>query len=114
MLSGCDYLPSIAGIGLKTAYQLLKRYKTVEKVVKMIQLEGKKSVPKDYLNSFRRAEKVFLHQRVFDPQLKELVYLAPPSGDFYLNGEVEMYIGRFASPISERFASSTEFDAQAS
>ena len=40
MLSGCDYLPSIAGIGLKTAYHLLRKYKAVDKAVKMIQLEG--------------------------------------------------------------------------
>ena len=32
MLSGCDYLPSIPGVGLKTAHRLLRRHKTVEKV----------------------------------------------------------------------------------
>lgn len=32
MLSGCDYLPSIPGIGLKKAHGLLRRFKTVEKV----------------------------------------------------------------------------------
>ncbi|EJD03466.1 PIN domain-like protein [Fomitiporia mediterranea MF3/22] len=95
MLSGCDYLPSIAGIGLKTAYQLLKKYKTVEKAVRMIRLDGKKSVPKDYVDAFFLAEKVFLHQRVYDPCLKKLVYLTSPSNEFCLSEEVEMYIGRF-------------------
>lgn len=94
MLSGCDYLPSIAGVGLKTAYHLLRKYKAVEKAVKMIQLEGKKTVPKDYLTSFRLAEKVFLHQRVYDPCQKKLVYLTSPSGDVCLSEDVEMYIGR--------------------
>lgn len=32
ILSGCDYLKNIAGIGLKTAHKLLKRCKTIEKV----------------------------------------------------------------------------------
>lgn len=32
MLSGCDYLPSIPGIGLKKAHRMLKRFKTVDKV----------------------------------------------------------------------------------
>jgi exonuclease-1 len=32
MLSGCDYLPSIPGIGLKKAHRMLRKYKTVEKV----------------------------------------------------------------------------------
>ncbi|KAJ4471439.1 PIN domain-like protein [Lentinula aciculospora] len=94
MLSGCDYLPSICGVGIKTAYQLLKKYKAVDKAVKMIRLEGKKSIPKDYLDSFRLAEKVFLHQRVYDPRLQRLVYLAAPSNDLCLDEAAEMYIGR--------------------
>jgi 5'-3' exonuclease len=32
ILSGCDYLESIQGVGLKTAYRLLRKYKTAEKV----------------------------------------------------------------------------------
>lgn len=32
MLSGCDYLPSIPGIGLKKAHRMLRRCKTVDKV----------------------------------------------------------------------------------
>lgn len=32
ILSGCDYLDSIVGLGLKTAYRLMRKYKTAEKV----------------------------------------------------------------------------------
>jgi exonuclease-1 len=32
ILSGCDYIASIQGIGLKTAYKLLKQHRTVENV----------------------------------------------------------------------------------
>jgi exonuclease-1 len=32
ILSGCDYLPNIPGIGLRTAHKLLKRCKTIERV----------------------------------------------------------------------------------
>lgn len=32
ILSGCDYLESIQGLGLKTAYRLMRKYKTAEKV----------------------------------------------------------------------------------
>lgn len=94
MLSGCDYLPSIPGVGLKTAYQLLKKHKTVEKVVKMIRLEGKKDVPKGYLEAFFLAEKVFLHQRVYDPRLQSLVYLSGKEQEPGLSDEAESYIGR--------------------
>ena len=32
ILSGCDYLPNINRMGLKTAYRFLRKYKTVDKV----------------------------------------------------------------------------------
>jgi hypothetical protein len=75
MLSGCDYLDSIPGIGLKTAHRLLRRHKTVEKVVQMIKLEGTLHVPVNYIQSFAQAELAFIHQRVYDPTLKKLVPL---------------------------------------
>lgn len=33
ILSGCDYLPSLRGVGLKMAYKLLAKYKTMDKVI---------------------------------------------------------------------------------
>lgn len=75
MLSGCDYLDSIPGVGLKTAHRLLRRHKTVEKVVQMLRLEGTLNVPPNYIKAFAQAELAFLHQRVFDPMLKRLVPL---------------------------------------
>jgi exonuclease-1 len=82
MLSGCDYLDSIPGIGLKTAHRLLRRHKTVEKVVQMIKLEGTLHVPNNYIQSFAQAELAFIHQRVYDPAIKRLV----PLNDFPQGG----------------------------
>lgn len=82
MLSGCDYLDSIPGIGLKTAHRLLRRHKTVEKVVQMVRLEGTLNVPINYIRSFAQAELAFIHQRIFDPATKKLV----PLNDFPLEG----------------------------
>ena len=93
MLSGCDYLPSIPGVGLKTAWTLIKKYKNVDKAVRAIRLEGKKDVPKGYTDAFVLAEKVFLHQRVYDPVLEKLVYLADPD-DLSLDAKAESYVGR--------------------
>jgi exonuclease-1 len=88
MLSGCDYLDSIPGIGLKTAHRLLRRHKTVEKVVQMIKLEGTLHVPEGYIQAFAQAELAFIHQRVFDPTLKKLVPLnALPQGGLKENDE---------------------------
>lgn len=99
MLSGCDYLPSIPGVGLKTAYQLLKKHKSVERAVKMIHLDGKKEVPRGYLEAFLLAEKVFLHQRVYDPRLQKLVYLSGEDQELALSKDAELYIGRYVVPL---------------
>jgi len=32
ILSGCDYLPGIRGMGLKSAWRLIRQHKTLEKV----------------------------------------------------------------------------------
>ncbi|GAA5825534.1 hypothetical protein JCM11251_000275 [Rhodosporidiobolus azoricus] len=81
ILSGCDYLDSVSGLGLKTAYRLMRKYKTPEKVIQFVRLEGQLSVPRNYLDEFRRAELTFLHQHVFDPIERKLVHLHPlPAG----------------------------------
>lgn len=81
ILSGCDYLPSIVGMGLKNAHRLLRRYKTVDKVLQAVRLEGKMRIPPTYSREFRKAELTFVHQRVFDPRSQKLVTLTPlPDG----------------------------------
>lgn len=82
ILSGCDYLPSIAGMGLKNAHRLLRRHESIDKVLKAVRLEGKMHVPPMYEEEFRRAELTFAHQRVWDPRGNGcLCTLAPlPSG----------------------------------
>ncbi|KAF9500687.1 PIN domain-like protein [Pleurotus eryngii] len=91
ILSGCDYLPSIPGVGLKTAWSLLKKHKTAEKVVQVLRLEGKKTVPTGYMKRFRLAEKCFLHQRVYDPLQGKLVHLTDVGDDW--DAEADKYVG---------------------
>ncbi|WOO78467.1 Exonuclease 1 [Vanrija pseudolonga] len=92
MLSGCDYLPSIPGIGLKKAHRMLRRYKTVEKLLQAIRLDGSHNIPSGYSEAFAQAELAFLYQRVFCPEKKCLVPLSdfPEAG---LAGEDEKWIG---------------------
>ncbi|WWC85189.1 uncharacterized protein L201_000047 [Kwoniella dendrophila CBS 6074] len=78
MLSGCDYLDSIVGIGLKKAHALMRRFKTVEKLLQHVRLEGTMQIPPDYLSSFAQAELAFIHQRVYCPQQCRLI----PLNDF--------------------------------
>lgn len=74
IMSGCDYLAGLPGVGLKTAYRMLRKSKTPERVVKMMQFDGKR-VSENYLTQFYQAELTFLHQWVYCPSKKELVHL---------------------------------------
>ena len=99
ILSGCDYLPSIHGIGLKTACSLLRKWKTVAQAVKILTIEGKKSVPKDYLRLYEKAEKCFLHQRVYCPLSEKLVHLTEVDRTDW-SDEQDAYVGRYVHTIS--------------
>ena len=83
ILSGCDYLPSVPGLGLKTAHRLLRKHKTVEKVLDAIRAQSRFKIPPNYLKDFRAAELAFTHQRVFDPTLKRLVCLTSDGAPLY-------------------------------
>ena len=48
ILSGCDYLASIHGMGLKTAWKYLKKCKSMVRIVKSVRLEAKIMVPDGY------------------------------------------------------------------
>jgi exonuclease-1 len=94
MLSGCDYLDSISGVGLKTACSLLRKHRTVENVIKVLRRDGKKNVRKSYLEEFKLAEKVFLHQRVYDPVQEKLVHLTALPHGTHWDDHTEAYVGR--------------------
>ena len=79
IMSGCDYLNGLPGVGLKTAYRMLRKSKTPERVVRMLQFDGKR-VSENYLTQFYQAELTFLHQWVFCPEKKELVHLTELDG----------------------------------
>ncbi|KAL4956440.1 PIN domain-like protein [Aspergillus filifer] len=96
ILSGCDYLPNISRVGLKTAYRSIRKHKDVEKALRMLRFEGQYSVPPDYLQSFRQAELTFLYQRVFCPKAGKLVTLTPP--DDGVNLDELSFIGADSDP----------------
>jgi len=78
ILSGCDYLASINSVGLKTAYRLIRKHKTPERIIRMLRFEGKLQVPESYHDDFKQAELTFLHQRVFCPKKQDIVLFTDP------------------------------------
>lgn len=80
MLSGCDYTKGIPGVGLKTAFNLVKRYNNLEKVLAALRSEGKKT-PIDFDDEVNKADLAFQFQKVFNPHAQKLETLnAYPDG----------------------------------
>ena len=77
ILSGCDYLESIPGIGLRTAYQLIRQFRNYSTVIRHLKFSGKYKVPSNYEMEFEKAILTFRHQRVYDPIGKTLKFLTP-------------------------------------
>uniref|UniRef100_A0A3Q4I3X9 Exonuclease 1 n=1 Tax=Neolamprologus brichardi TaxID=32507 RepID=A0A3Q4I3X9_NEOBR len=81
ILSGCDYLSSLHGIGLGKACKLLQLAKDPD-ILRVIRKMGqylKMSlvVPEQYIEGFVRANNTFLYQLVFDPVRRKVVPLNP-------------------------------------
>lgn len=101
IFSGCDYLAGVNNIGLKTAYRLIRKHKTPERVIKMLRFEGKHQVPDTYLADFKQAELTFLHQRVFCPRKQDIVLLTEPESS--VNVDEMPFIG---APVPTELARS--------
>lgn len=101
ILSGCDYLNGLPGVGIKTAHKLLSKHQSIEKVLES--LKSKIEIPVDFSKSFERAKLTFLHQIVFDPIYNKRVFL---SGlDLSINRELD-FLGSF---IDEEYQFSRGF-----
>ncbi|KAL7861437.1 hypothetical protein SRHO_G00128780 [Serrasalmus rhombeus] len=81
ILSGCDYLASLYGIGLGKACKLLRMANNPDilKVIKKIgqYLKMSITVPDEYIEGFVKANNTFLYQLVFDPINRKVVPLNP-------------------------------------
>ncbi|KAG2765844.1 hypothetical protein PC129_g12890 [Phytophthora cactorum] len=77
VLAGCDYCPSVSGVGIITAYKLVSTYKTPTEVLTALQQQKGSSVPEDYPEHFYSAILTYRHQLVFDPRDAKLKMLSP-------------------------------------
>ncbi|CAD6236527.1 unnamed protein product [Miscanthus lutarioriparius] len=75
ILSGCDYLPSLSGMGVKRAHALIQKLKCHEKVIKHLRY-GAVSVPPQYEEDFKKAIWAFKFQRVYDPATEDIIHLS--------------------------------------
>jgi exonuclease-1 len=82
VLSGCDYLPSVPGVGVKAAHKLVARHREPKQLLRALRFQFDVKVPLGYERGFYRAVRTFQHQRVFDPRSGTVVPLTPEPHDF--------------------------------
>lgn len=87
ILSGCDYTKGLPGIGLKTAFNLIQRLGSIERVVLWLQAE-KKEIPETFLDEALKATLAFQFQKVFDPMNQALSTLQEYPEDHDMDMEV--------------------------
>lgn len=113
--AGCDFFKGVPGLGIKKSQPIVKRFRTLARVVQNIR--SKYRVSSTFTMDFTRACLVFRHQTVYDLGKKETVSLQPldevtragiPNGVFTQNadGSTDLsFLGRFhESSIAERIA----------
>ncbi|KAM7271623.1 hypothetical protein ACFE04_030837 [Oxalis oulophora] len=86
IMSGCDYLLSLSGMGLKRAHALIKKFKSYDKVAPVLVIKHLKysgiTVPPLYEESFTKAIMTFQHQRVYDPITENIIHLSDLPGNY--------------------------------
>ncbi|KAJ3252544.1 Rad2 nuclease [Chytriomyces hyalinus] len=103
ILSGCDYLPSLKGVGIKKAFDTLNSSSSIERTLKTWRTFGFSiKAPKmrdGYETAFKEAELTFLYQRVYDPDKKRLVHLNEPIlSDLDFMEDLCKFLGRDLEP----------------
>lgn len=88
ILSGCDYLDSIRGVGIITAHEKLKELGDVSSFVNHMQ-SLKRDVPRDYIDGFSRAKATFLHHIVYNPYAMQRQFLSEPKAICDFLGSLE-------------------------
>ncbi|XP_020533793.1 exonuclease 1 isoform X1 [Jatropha curcas] len=77
VLAGCDFLPSVPGIGIVKAHSYVSKYRNLDRVLSVLKLEKGSQMPEDYSKSFKEALAVFQHARIYDAETKKLRHMKP-------------------------------------
>lgn len=100
ILSGCDYVGSIRGIGLSTAHKKLREHRDVRSLVDAMRA-ARKEVPASYLEDFARARLTFLHHIVYNPITCRRQHLSGKEAAYEFLGTLEDVPYRVPSSLGE-------------
>ncbi|OHT16064.1 XPG N-terminal domain containing protein [Tritrichomonas foetus] len=118
VLAGCDYLPSIPRMGIRTAIKRMISYRTGEAVIAGLRAEAKWEIPEDYEERYKDACAIFTQQRVFDPRTKKACGIFEEckldiAGPFLSNEEaINIAYGRMNPKTKELFDPDSSFDPE--
>mgnify|MGYP001061744017 CR=1 FL=1 len=87
MLSGCDYTKGINGVGIQTAFKLVRKYMTYDKVMLALEAEGK-TIPEEFNDEYTKANLAFQFQKVFNPSTQLVCPLNEYPADFDVDIEM--------------------------
>ena len=81
LLSGCDYNPSLKGMGLKTAHKLVRRHGGCDEIFAALRREGRfrDELTDDYIDAYKHARMTFrfqVHRNHPQPQYNPRLPLA--------------------------------------
>ncbi|KRZ59228.1 Flap endonuclease 1, partial [Trichinella nativa] len=74
ILLGCDYCPTIKGVGPKKAYDLIKQYRNLETIIEKLD-KKKYPIPENW--QYKAVRKLFLEPEVIDCNTIELTWKDP-------------------------------------
>ncbi|KAE8673819.1 Alpha dioxygenase, DOX2 [Hibiscus syriacus] len=66
VFAGCEFLPSVPGIGIVKAHSFVTKYQNLGCVLLVLKIEKGSQMPEDYPKSFKEAVAVFQHARMFE------------------------------------------------
>ncbi|KAJ3692385.1 hypothetical protein LUZ60_012735 [Juncus effusus] len=106
ILAGCDFLPSIQGLGIKRAYTFVSNYKNLDHILSVLKQNKKYNVPENYEDSFKKALAIFNHARVYNLESKSIKPLKPLNDELirYLNGDLNILGPKISPKIAKGIA----------
>lgn len=75
--AGCDFFKGVHGLGILKAHGIVRRHRTMSRIIRAIHLDNRYRVSKTFTADFARACLVFRHQTVFDLRTGKTVPLRP-------------------------------------
>lgn len=73
--AGCDFFKGVNGLGIRKAHPIVRRHRTLERLIHAIRLDSKFKVSQSFTVDFARACLVFRHQTVLDMRTRKTVPL---------------------------------------